>query len=95
MLGLLGLVAGEGIGLVQIGKDLDSVFLSTEVGKDPVEMLLDIERAHLDLVAIEGHQVRLHAKGTGLVETAAAAAGTEFTQIGDIHLTQGVEVEII
>ena len=58
-------------------------------------MLLDIERAHLDLVAIEGHQVRLHAKGTGLVETAATATGTEFAQIGDIHLAQGVEVEII
>ena len=91
----LGLGGGEGIGLVQVGQYLDSILLGTEVGKYPVEVFLHVERAHLDLIAVEGHEVRLHTEGTGLVQTATTATGTEFTHIGDIHLAQGIEVEII
>ena len=86
---------GEGIGLVKIRKDLNSIFLGTEVGKDPVEMFLHIERTYLNLIAIEGHEVRLDAKSTSLIQTTTAAAGTKFAQIGDVHLTKGVQVQII
>ena len=75
----LGLGGGEGIGLVQVGQYLDSILLGTKVGKDPVEMFLDIQRAHLDLIAVEGHEVGLHTEGTGLVETSATATGTQLT----------------
>ena len=85
----------ERIGLVEVGKDLDGILLSTEVGKNPVEMFLDIQGAHLDLIAIEDHEVGLDTKGTGLVQTTTTTGGTQFAQIGDIHLAQCVEVQII
>ena len=95
MLRPFGIAIGEGIGLVEVGEDLDGVFLGTEVGKDPVEMFLDIEGTHLDLIAIEGHEVGLDTEGTGLVETTTTTGGAQFAQIGDVHLAQRVEVEMI
>ena len=62
-----GLVTREGIGLIEVRKDLDGILFGTKVGKDPVEMLLNIQCAHLDLITIESHEIRLYTKGTGLV----------------------------
>ena len=86
---------GEGISLVEVGEDLDGILLGTKIGKHPVEMFLDIQRTYLDLIAIEGHEIRFHTKGTGLVQTSTTTGGAQLTQIGDVHLAQGVEVEII
>ena len=85
----------EGIGLVQVGEDLDGVLLGTEIGKDPIEMCLHIERTHLNLIAVEGHQIRLHAKGTSLIQTSTAATGPQLPHIGDVHLAKSVQVQII
>ena len=85
----------EGIGLVKVREDLDGILLRTEVREDPVEMFLDIQRAHLDLIAIEGHEVGFDTEGTGLVETSTTAGRAQLTQVGDVHLAQRVEVEII
>ena len=95
MLRTLGIGRGEGIGLVQVGEDPDGVLLGTEVGKDPVEVFLHIQRTHLYLVAIEGHQIRLHAKGTSLIQTSTTTTGPQFPHIGDVHLAKGVQIQII
>ena len=81
----LGISCGEGIGLVQIGQDLDSVFLGTQIGKDPEKMFPHVKGANLNLIAIERHQVWLHTESTGLIQTTTAAASSQFSQIGDIH----------
>ena len=95
VLGLFLRIRREGIGLVQVGENAYRVFLGTEVGKYPVEVLLHIQRTNLNLVAIEGHQVGLHTKGTGLVQTTATARRAQLAQIGDVHLTQRVQIQMI
>ena len=95
MLCPLRLAVREGIGLIQVRKDTDGVLLGTEISKDPVEMFLDIEGTYLNLITIESHQIRLDSESTGLVKTTTTAGGAEFAKIGDVHLTQSIEVEII
>ena len=95
MLSAFGIAIGEGVSLVQVGKDLDGVLLCAQVGKHPVEMLLHIQRTDLDLITVERHQVWFHTKSTGLIQTTATATGTQLTQVGDIHLTQGIQVQTI
>ena len=95
MLCPLSIGAGEWVCLVQVGEDFDGILLSTKVGKDPVEMFLHIERAHLNLISVESHQIRLHTECAGLVQTSATATGTKFAHIGDIHLAQRIQIEII
>ena len=95
MLCTLRITIRERIGFIQVREDFDGIFLSTEIGKHPVQMLLDVQRAHLYLITIECHQVGLDTKGTGLIQTTTTTTGTEFTDIGNIHLTQCVEVQII
>ena len=95
VLSTVGIGRGKRVGLVQVGEDLDSVLLGTEVGKDPIKVLLHIQRAHLDLITVEGHQIRLHAEGAGLVETSTAARCAQLAQVGNVHLAQGVQIQII
>ena len=95
MLRTLRITIREGISLVEIGENLNGILLGTQIGKHPVEMLLDIQRAHLDLIAIKSHEIGLHTKGTGLVQTATTAGSAQLTQIGDVHLAQRIEVQII
>ena len=95
MLCTLRISAGERVGFVQVRQDPDCILFRTEVCKDPVQVFLHIEGAYLDLITIEGHQIGFDTKGTGLIQTTTTATGTEFTHIGDIHLTQCVEVQII
>ena len=83
------------IGFVQVRKNTDGVLLCAEVGKDPIEMFLHIEGTHLNLVTIEGHQVGFDTEGTGLIQTTTTATGAQFTKIGDVHLAQRVQIEII
>ena len=92
---LLSLVRCEGIGLVQVRQDADSVFLGTQVGKHPIEGLFHIERLHLYLVTVESHEVGLHTESTRLVQTTATRRGAQLAQIGDVHLAQCVQVQII
>ena len=95
MLALLHLVGGEGVAAVQVAQDAHRVLLGTEVSKDPVERLLHVEGLYLDLVAVEGHEVGLHAEGAGLVQTSAARRCAQLAHVGDVHLAQRVEVQII
>ena len=95
MLRTIGISRREGIGLVEVRQNLNRVLLCAEIGKNPVEMFLHIERAHFDLIAIECHQVGLHTKGASLVESPTATTGAQLTQIGDVHLAEGVQVQII
>ena len=85
----------KGISLVQVGEDLDRILFCTQVGKHPIQMLLHIQGAHFDLITVESHQIGFYTKSTSLIQTSAAATGTEFAHIGDIHLAQRVEIEII
>ncbi len=91
----LGLVGSKRISLVQVRQYPDGILLGAKVGKDPVELLLHIERPDLNLVTVEGHQIGLHAKGTRLVQTSAAARRAELAQIGNVHLAQCIQVEMI
>ena len=92
---LLFLCRGKGVGLVQIRQNPDGILSGTQVGKDPVECLLDVERLHLYLVTVKGHQVRLHAEGAGLVQSTAARRGAQFAHVGNVHLAHRIEVQMI
>ena len=58
-------------------------------------MFLHVQRPHLHLVTVEGHQVRLYAEGTRLVQSATAGGSTQLTEIGDVHLAHRVEVQAV
>ena len=92
---LLSFGSSKGVCLVQVSQNLDGILLGTQVGKDPVELFLDVQRLHLNLITVEGHQIGLHSEGTGLVQSSATARGTQFAHIGDIHLAQCIKVQII
>ena len=95
MLALFLLTGGKGIATVQVTQNLHCILLAAKVGKDPVKGLLDIERLHLNLVTIEGHEIRFHAKSTSLIKTAAARRGTQLADVGNIHLAKRIQVQII
>ena len=95
MLALLFLVRGKRVAAVQVTQNLHRVLFPAKVGKDPVKRFLNIKRTHLHLITVEGHEVGLHAEGTSLIETAAPTRGAQLADVGNVHLAQCVQVEII
>ena len=92
---LLCFVLCKWIAAVQICQNLDGIFSSLQIRKHKIQIRAYLNIFYRNTVTIKSHQHGLLSIGTGLIQFATAGRRSDLTFIGKIHLSPGIQMQMI